>query len=135
MSSRIQDPGSKSGICSLRMSSSILECYFLGSAHAPCLCIPYGRVFVPPQVSILPYLEVIFVVVSTSIYCLWCVTFLAGVFHSVNLVTSFCVAIVPFNVEVDRSPITSRSVVSSLILLSVIGHLFFFISHRRRQIV
>ena len=124
-----------SGICSLRLSSSILECYLLGSAHAPCLCIPSGRVFVPPQVSILPYLEVIFVVVSASICCLLCVTFWAGVCHSVTLVTSFCVAVVPFNVEVDRSPTPSRSVVSNLILLSVIGHLFFFLSHRRRQIV
>ncbi|KAF5934643.1 hypothetical protein HYC85_030814 [Camellia sinensis] len=53
---------------------------------------------------ILPYLEVSFVVVSASICCLWCVTFLAGVFHSVTLVTSFCDAIVPFNVEIDRSP-------------------------------
>ena len=137
-SSRTQVPRSyllESWIYSLRLSSSILECYLLRSAHAPCLCIPSGRVFVPPQVSILSYLEVIFVVVSASICCLWCVTFQAGVFHSVTLVTSFCVAIVPFKVEIDRSPTPNKSVVSNLILLSVIGHLFFFLSHRRRQIV
>ena len=87
--------------------------------------------FIPPQASILPYLEVIFVIVATSIWFLWCVARLADVLHSVILVTSFCVAFVFCDIKVNRSPTPSRSVVPNLFFLSVVGHLFYFLSHRR----